>query len=87
MHEGSEIEVASIETKLIEVLDLQHNSLDDALNALTNLFVFCMSVTCEDCRKRLAQELRAKIPLMLEEATSIAAAQAAHGQALTHHLH
>jgi hypothetical protein len=77
----------SIEDKLLEALDLQHGNLDDALNALTNVFVFCMSVTCEDCRKRLAQELQAKVPLMLEEATSMAAAQAAHGQASHFHLH
>jgi hypothetical protein len=87
MYESDKAEVVSIEDKLFEALDLQHNSLDDALNALTSLFVFCMSVTCEDCRKRLAQELRAKIPLMLEEATSIAAAQAAHGLASNLHLH
>ena len=87
MREGDKSEVVSIEGRLLEALDLQHSSLDDALNALTNLFVFCMSVTCEDCRKRLARELQAKVPLMLEEATSIAAAQAAHGQASHLHLH
>lgn len=87
MHESNETEVASIEDRLLEVLDLQHSSLDDALNALTNLFVFCMSATCEDCRKRLARELQAKVPLMLEEATRIAAAQAVHGQVSHLHLH
>ena len=49
------------------------------LEALIEIFTFEMSFTCPYCRKRLAHQLKRRIPSMLTEANTMAAERAASG--------
>lgn len=79
MFVGDRPEVEEIERKLYEVLKAvrSQDNYSDILEALINRLTFEISLSCPQCRKNLAKQLRKRVPQMLEDANCIAASSGA----------
>ena len=58
---------------MIAAVDFKRDDLNDVLAAMVTATTFALSLTCPECRKAIAEELRQHIPQMLAEANELAA--------------
>lgn len=63
----------TIEERLLSQIRIEKDGFEETLRAVTNVFTILMALACPGCRKKIAKELRKRIPGMLAEANSIGA--------------
>ena len=66
-------ETDAIARRLIAAVDFKRDDLNDVLAAMVTATTFALSLTCPECRKVIAKELRKHVPVMLREADELAA--------------
>jgi hypothetical protein len=66
-------DVRRIQSKIVDVLDFEHDDFVDVLNAVTSAFVACMAMLPSPAaRREIARQLKKNIPRMLSDANELA---------------